>query len=263
MLGRSVRHPLAVRRAVVLSSTALAAACLTSVRAWTSSARSNAGLVDNLMRDGVIRSREVENAMRILDRANFVVDTSTAYFDAPQPLGYGATISAPHMHAHTLERLRTHIKSGARILDVGSGSGYLTAALALLAGPSGRCFGIEVVEPLVTQARQNVEKDRGGDFLSRVVFRVGDGWNGLPDEAPFDAIHVGAAAAEIPQALVDQLAPGGRLVIPVGSQGGAQELVEVDKDDKGKTKTTVLMGVRYVPLVRTEDSKTAAYQNGA
>jgi len=212
---------------------------------------SNDGLVDNLLRDGVVKSQEVDQVLRKLDRANYVADRSVAYQDSPQPIGLGVTISAPHMHAFALERLWEYAQNGRRVLDVGVGSGYLAAAFGHLVGEDGKCFGIDCHAQLVDLARENVLKDQGSEFSSRLDFRVGDGWKGLPEEGPFDAIHVGAAAAELPAALLEQLAPGGRLVIPVGPEGGNQELIEVDKDKDGDLTQRSLLGVRYVPLVKS------------
>eukprot|EP00927_Polykrikos_kofoidii_P048572 TRINITY_DN42832_c0_g1_i1.p1 TRINITY_DN42832_c0_g1~~TRINITY_DN42832_c0_g1_i1.p1 ORF type:complete len:224 (-),score=38.90 TRINITY_DN42832_c0_g1_i1:32-703(-) len=212
--------------------------------------KTNDELINQLVSDGVIQSKEVEAALRKVDRARYVIKAreEVAYVDAPQPIGHSVTISAPHMHAHALERLSERLQPGSRALDVGSGSGYFTVALAMLLGEQGHCFGIEVIEDHVNFATRNVEADQGVEFNSRVSFRVGDGWKGLPSEGPFDAIHVGAAAATVPMALVDQLAPGGRMIIPVGTQD--QELLEVDKASDGQVTCRALMGVRYVPLVK-------------
>jgi len=236
------------RAGVAAGALAVAAWNVGHARAWTSSGRTNDQLVDNLKRDGVIQSPEVEAALRSLDRRKYVVGTSSAYSDSPQLIGHGVTISAPHMHGHALERLHPKLRQGGRALDVGAGSGYLTAALALLAGSQGRCFGLERIQELVDFAQTNIEADVGPEVAKQIQLSTGDGWKGWPSEAPFDVIHVGAAAEEIPEALVEQLARGGRMIIPVGT--GSQYLLEVDKDDDGSITKRTLMGVRYVPLVR-------------
>lgn len=254
----AMRQPLtrwAVQVAKVSGGTMFAMACLAGrAQGWSSSGSSNDELVSNLKRDGVITSAEVEAVLRRLDRRQYVVSKDVAYMDSPQSIGHGVTISAPHMHGHALERLRPHLtgkKGTVRALDVGSGSGYFTAALALLAGPEGRCFGIERIDDLVAFAERNVAADQGDALAGRISFQAADGWQGLPAEAPFDAIHVGAAAETVPKNLVAQLAPGGRMIIPVGKS--RQELLEVDKSADGTITRRSLMGVRYVPLVRSQD----------
>eukprot|EP00735_Rhodelphis_limneticus_P004024 TRINITY_DN15572_c0_g1::TRINITY_DN15572_c0_g1_i1::g.28483::m.28483 TRINITY_DN15572_c0_g1::TRINITY_DN15572_c0_g1_i1::g.28483 ORF type:complete len:249 (-),score=26.27,sp/P22062/PIMT_RAT/55.16/7e-80,PCMT/PF01135.14/1.4e-73,Methyltransf_31/PF13847.1/3.7e+03,Methyltransf_31/PF13847.1/1.5e-08,Methyltransf_18/PF12847.2/5.9e-08,Methyltransf_26/PF13659.1/0.00024,Methyltransf_26/PF13659.1/4.4e+03,GCD14/PF08704.5/0.00033,PrmA/PF06325.8/0.00045,Ubie_methyltran/PF01209.13/0.0006,Methyltransf_11/PF08241.7/0. len=220
--------------------------------AWRSSGINNAELIHNLKRNGIITSPRVEAAMLSIDRGKYT-SSSSPYADHPEPIGYGQTISAPHMHAHTLELLEPFLKSGSKALDVGSGSGYLTACLGALVGESGKVFGIEYVNELVNLAQKNLQSDpMGSQFVAQGRIQVirGDGWKGLPEEAPFNAIHVGAAAASLPQALVDQLANGGRMVIPIGPQGGEQVLYQIDKDPQGKVQLNPLMGVIYVPLVK-------------
>ncbi|GFR40066.1 hypothetical protein Agub_g606, partial [Astrephomene gubernaculifera] len=199
---------------------------------WTCHGKTNDEMVDALKRAGLVRSPEVEAAMRAVDRALFVPPQQAPYRDAPQPLSAGATISAPHMHAACLELLAEggRLRPGARVLDVGSGSGYLTAVLAHLAcrGEGGRVVGVEHIAELVEGSRAAVRRlGWAAEMMAGGQLRLvqGDGYAGYPECAPYDLIHVGAAAPRLPPALLAQLAGGGRLVAPVGPEGGPQQLV--------------------------------------
>jgi len=190
--------------------------------------------------------------MKRVDRAKFVdpLYVSTAYEDSPSPIGKGQTISAPHMHAFALEFLEQFLFSGAKALDVGSGSGYLSACMAQMVAPEGKVFGIEYVPDLAKLGKVNAMNAVPELFKSGVLsIEHGDGYRGVPDAAPFDCIHVGAAAPYIPEALVRQLKSPGRMIIPIGPQHGDQYLVKIDKDESGKVTSERLFGVRYVPLV--------------
>ncbi|CAI5965007.1 unnamed protein product [Closterium sp. NIES-64] len=368
---------------------------------WTCHGDSNGEMVDKLLRSGIVQSERIAEAMKQIDRADYVLTKSTAYDDSPQPIGFNVTISAPHMHGYCLAFLENHLQPGNRVLDVGSGSGYLTAVMALLVGPTGRAVGVEHIPELVERSRAAVQAGRAAELMDggqlsihggkreegergkkgkegrrgrredecssacypavEVLFlnprvslpfptchvspfpylprlslslpatslpfptchvspfpylprlslslpatslpfptchvspfpylprlslslpatsllvhikvslasrpshppspyyrlpllppppRKADGREGYPEAGPYDAIHVGAAAAELPQALVDQLKPGGRMVIPVGRL--MQDLEVIDKGADGTVTRTTAMGVRYVPLTAKE-----------
>ncbi|KAK6148255.1 hypothetical protein DH2020_019167 [Rehmannia glutinosa] len=196
-------------------------------RFWSGSGiKKNKEMVEHLLRCGVISSKKVAEVMDTIDRALFVPDGAPPYDDSPMQIGYNATISAPHMHATCLELMENYLKPGMHVLDVGSGTGYLTACFAVMVGPQGRAVGVEHI---------------------RNWLNLQQGW---PEFAPYDAIHVGAAAPEIPPALIEQLKPGGRLVIPVGNI--FQDLNVLDKNMDGTLTVQSEISVRYVPLTSRE-----------
>ncbi|XP_044484418.1 protein-L-isoaspartate O-methyltransferase 1-like isoform X1 [Mangifera indica] len=205
-------------------------------------------MVEHLQRYGVITSKKTAEVMETIDRALFVPDGTPPYVDSPMAIGYNATISAPHMHAMCLQLLEENLKPGMHALDVGSGTGYLTACFAVMVGPHGRAVGVEHIPELVNFSIKNIEKSAAAPLLKEgsLSVHVGDGRQGWPEFAPYDAIHVGAAASEIPQPLIDQLKPGGRMVIPVGNI--FQDLKVIDKNSDGSISVRSETSVRYVPL---------------
>jgi len=205
--------------------------------------------------------------MMKVDRAHYCPHPSTAYEDSPQSIGHSATISAPHMHASAAESLLPFLNRGSRVLDIGSGSGYLTAVLAELVfengeggseGEKGRVVGLEHIKALSDLGERNLGKsERGKQLLGegKVSFVMGDGrkgWRGdggVEGEKGWDAIHVGAAAIELHKELIEQLRSPGRIFIPVEDANGyGQHIWVVDKDSKGEVTKKKLYGVRYVPL---------------
>jgi len=165
-----------------------------------------------------------------------------AYDDRPLPIGYGQTISQPYIVACMTELISAG--SNARVLEIGTGSGYQAAILAEFCA---QVFTIEIVPELADRAAALL-RELG---YTNIQSRTGDGWNGWPEEAPFDAIVVTAAAETIPQPLIDQLKEDGRMIIPVDSIFGAQKLRLVTKHGD-TTHARSVMPVRFVPLVRTQ-----------
>ncbi len=186
--------------------------------------------------DGAILS-----LMREVPRHELVPEDvrAVAYHDRPLPIGFGQTISQPFIVA-----LMTQLARPAKhhvVLEVGTGSGYQAAVLSPLVK---KVFSIEIVEPLATPAGERL-RALGFD---NVTVRHGDGYKGWPEHGPFDSIIVTAGASHIPSPLVDQLKPGGRMVIPVGGASAAQNLMLIEKDQDGAVRTNPLLPVRFVPL---------------
>jgi protein-L-isoaspartate(D-aspartate) O-methyltransferase len=190
--------------------------------------------------------------------------------DAPQGIGSGQTVSAPHMHAHVLEEILPYLerskKETLKVLDVGCGSGYLTATFgrwfhgaapgSTILNRPGKVYGMDIYKSLVELSTHNIQS-ADDDLLTSgtVQLKAGNGWDGWPEVGPFDAIHVGAAAGEFPRELASQLTVGGVLIVPIGPDGGTQYLYRVERVAASPHfaptdyKVHELLGVRYVPLI--------------
>lgn len=188
-------------------------------------------------------SEAVMTAMGRVPRHRFVpaLQEVFAYENRPLPIGEGQTISQPFLVALMTDLLEP--KPGDTVLEVGTGSGYQAAVLAELVA---KVYTIEIVEALGRRAMQLLEQLGYRD----VEVRIGDGYNGWPGAAPFDSIIVTAAPAEIPEPLIDQLKPGGRMVIPAGGSHDQQDLLLVEKQPGGTATTKRTLPVRFVPLTR-------------
>jgi protein-L-isoaspartate(D-aspartate) O-methyltransferase len=182
-------------------------------------------------------------AMRAVERHKFVAPgmENQAYADRPLPIGHGQTISQPYIVALMTELL--DVEADDKVLEIGAGSGYQAAVLAEIVD---KVYTIEIIEPLGRQAMERFEELGYGN----VETRIGDGYHGWAEHAPFDAIIVTAAASHIPPPLVEQLKPGGRMVIPVGPPLATQQLMVIDKDEDGEVTQRSVMPVRFVPLTR-------------
>lgn len=180
-------------------------------------------------------------AMAKTPRHRFVPpqEEKKAYQNRPLPIGYGQTISQPYIVALMTDLM--HLRSGDTVLEIGTGSGYQAA---ILAGLARAVYTIEIVEPLGRQAENRLKALGYGN----VTVRVGDGYHGWSEHAPFDAIIVTAAASHIPPPLIRQLKPGGRLVIPVGAAFFTQYLMLVEKKADGSVTSRQILPVRFVPL---------------
>jgi len=188
-----------------------------------------------------VRQATVLAAMRRVPRVEFLPAPvrHLAYEDSPVPIAEGQTVSQPYIVGYMTELLA--LEGHERVLEVGTGSGYQTAILALTAA---EVYSIEIRVALAASARETLSR-LGYD---KVHLRVGDGYHGWPEAAPFDAILVTAAPPDVPQALVDQLAMGGRLVVPVGLFD--QQLLRLTRQASG-VRTERLLPVRFVPMVKS------------
>jgi protein-L-isoaspartate(D-aspartate) O-methyltransferase len=203
-------------------------------------------MVEQQLKPRGIKDERVLAAMAKVPREEFVPADAqpSAYEDGPLPIGYDQTISQPYIVAFMTEQLRP--KPSDRVLEIGSGSGYQAAILAELVAD---VYTIDIVEPLAKTAEATLQ--RLG--YKNVHIKVGDGYKGWLEEAPFDAVIVTCAPEKVPQPLVDQLKDGGRMVIPVGERF-AQQLYLLEKK-KGQLKESATLPVRFVPMLREGKEK--------
>ncbi len=212
---------------------------VTAADRWDESRRL---MVEQQIRQRGVTDSRVIAAMETVPRHLFVPEPQrpSAYADTPLPIGQGQTISQPYMVARMTELLG--VGPGAKVLEIGTGSGYQSAVLAEVVRPKGEVYTIEIVALLGMQARRNLD-ERG---YRNVHFRIGDGYQGWPEEAPFDAIIVTAAPPEVPRPLLDQLKVGGRIVLPLGEVW--QDLQVLTKRGDGTFDRQKVLPVRFVPM---------------
>ncbi len=210
--------------------------------AFTERAGQRKRMVAWQIRDRGVRDPNVLAAMTAVPRHKFVRkgDLRRAYGDHPLPIGMGQTISQPYIVAYMTEALK--LTADANVLEIGTGSGYQAAVCAEIAK---QVYSIEIIESLAESAEKSM-KQLG---YINVLTKAGDGYFGWEKKAPFDAIIITAAAGMIPPPLIEQLKPGGRMILPLGSPYGAQRLVLITKDKQGKIRSKSLFGVRFVPMV--------------
>lgn len=202
-------------------------------------------MIERHLRRRGITDEAILDAFRAVPREAFIGGNNAhlAYGDHPLPIEAGQTISQPFIVALMIQAAA--IKPGDTVLEVGAGSGYAAAVISRIAE---RVIGIERQQQLVEVARERLRR-LGYDNVEIVE---GDGTRGWPDAAPYDAILAAASGSHVPRPLVEQLAPGGRIVMPVGEPGAVQELIKVTKNEDGTLVQQDLGGVRFVPLIGEE-----------
>ncbi|MBH30472.1 MAG: protein-L-isoaspartate O-methyltransferase [Candidatus Marinimicrobia bacterium] len=195
-----------------------------------------------------VTDEEVISVMTDVPRHLFIDESQwpIAYSDGPLPIGHGQTISQPYIVAFMTELLQPDTHHS--VLEIGTGSGYQAAVLARLVH---HVYTIEIVPELGRSARQTLKRLS----YDNVSVQIGDGYKGWPKEAPFDRIILTAAPEEVPQALVDQLKPGGRMVLPVGPRWWGQDLLVIEKDSTGEVMEKKTLPVRFVPMVHEQERK--------
>jgi protein-L-isoaspartate(D-aspartate) O-methyltransferase len=209
--------------------------------AFTERVQERARMVDWQIEARGITDPNVLTAMRVVPRHAFVRPTEQryAYADYPLPIGHDQTISQPYIVAFMTEALKLNANS--KVLEIGTGSGYQAAVCAEICK---EVYTVEIVQELAEAAKKRL-KELG---YANVFVRAGDGYFGWPQHAPFDAIIGTAAANRIPEPLIKQLKPGGRMVLPYGSTAGSQYLVLITKDNEGHIEKKTIMPVRFVPM---------------
>jgi protein-L-isoaspartate(D-aspartate) O-methyltransferase len=220
------------------------------VTTMTDYAAERDAMVDRHLRCRGISEKQILDAFLEVPREEFVSAgyAHLAYGDHPLPIEANQTISQPYIVALMIQAAA--IRRGDKVLEVGAGSGYAAAVISRIAG---RVIAMERQHDLVEVASERLGRLGYGN----VTIVEGDGTRGCPDEAPFDAILVAASGSHVPGALVGQLAPNGRLVMPIGEPGWVQELVKVTKQEDGILRQENLGGVRFVPLIGEEGWKDA------
>ena len=204
-------------------------------------------LKKNMLEDQIIargiKSQAIIDAMLEVDRHMFVPDhqKKNAYSDRPLPIGYNQTISQPYIVAYMTEKLK--VERNHKVLEIGTGSGYQAAILSKLCK---YVYTIEII-PELAQIASKALTDQG---FNNISFKTGDGYNGWVEEAPFDRIIVTAAPDKIPEKLIDQLKPDGRMIIPVGDPLSMQYLWVVTKQEGARYKKQKILPVRFVPMVK-------------
>ena len=193
-----------------------------------------------------IKTKKVYNVMMAVDRADFA--PTNPYENNPQQIGCNVVISAPLLHAYCLEALKDYLVEGSTALDIGFGSGYLTVAMSKMMNDKGCVVGIEHIKDLYNFGAKNIKKHHRNLLEKKnIELILGDGRIGFRERAPYKCIHVGAASMEVPKVFIEQLALGGRLVMPLGPRDD-QYIYLIDKDMHGNIIYQKGLCVRYVPL---------------
>ena len=208
-------------------------------------------LLSQLIREKMLFSQKVYNSMMEVDRADFA--PSRPYQNNAQRIGCNVVISAPDLHSYCLEALKDHLTEGSTVLDVGFGSGYLTAAMSKMMNDKGTVIGIEHIKELYDFGLNNICKHHKNLIDSKkIILVLGDGRLGYKNRAPYRCIHIGAASRQVPKDIIEQLDYGGRLVMPLGEPND-QYIYIIDKDMNGKLTYKKGLSVCYVSLTSAKN----------